>query len=224
MENMTKIIKICNEKRVNKVIFNNDEVIEFGNEELMKYNIVKDREFEEVELAELLLRIEADRAYKKGLDILLYKRNSKRKLEEKLLDKCFSRKSIESAVERLESAGYIDDMKFAKSYIRVSKDKKYKTKAQIENELLHKGVDISIISEAFCEFKSDFDENGEGEIGKIKQFINNKYYKLIIDSDLEYNKLISIRRALYNRGYKEEDANRALNEIIEENDRNSKGN
>jgi len=148
-----------------------------------------------------------DKAYKKGLDIILFKKNSKKQLREKLLNKGFPEDVTDEAIVRLEEAGYINDRKYAESYFRINSTDKYKTKYQMKQELTRKGIDSDVIEEVL----NNYDEDVNKDVEKIKQFINNKYYNLLNDGNIEYNKLVSIKRSLYSKGFDPE----YVDEVIE---------
>ena len=155
---------------------------------------------------------EVSLAYNKGLDIVLFKKNSKNQLKEKLLARGFSNDAIDAAVSQLEEAGYVNDTRYAQSYAKKLMSDQYKTREQIERQLLLKGIDSDTIDEVLQDFKSDREDNRE----KIKQFVNNKHNKLITSENMTYDKWVSIKRSLYNKGYNIEDIERVIEEMMKE--------
>lgn len=179
-------------------------------EEVFRYYITVGRTYSQAQWEKLLEQLQAQRAYQKGLDLVLFRKNTREELLSKLKAKGFSAEEAAQAVERLEEAGYVNDFQYAQSYVRQHRTGKYTTLGQIRQELLKKGVAPVIIDDVLsvCEPESE-----EDELEKLKQFINNKYYKLIQAGEIDYNKKMSIQQALYRKGYSVELIQRAVNEI-----------
>ena len=191
-----------------------EEILFFNEEEVFKYKISSNTEFGEGDWNDTLFQIESDRAYKKGLNIVLFKKNSKKDVFNKLVEKDFSRGAIETALDRLEESGYINDRKYAEKYTETAFFQKKKTLGQIKRELIQKCIESNILEDVISAFEAPHDDEEE----KIKQFINNKYHKLIMDGEIEYNKLVSIKRALYNKGFDVDVINRTVNEMLRNKD------
>ena len=208
-------------KQNNKIITDNDEEIYFSDEEIFKYNIYTQREYSKADWNEMIKNIEVDRVYNKALGIILFKKNSRRMLIEKLLAKGFKMEFIEEAIVKLEELKYIDDKKFAENYVKsLSMGNKGKTVSQIEQALWSKGIDNEIIKEVITKFRLDVNQEPESEYEKIKQFINNKYFNLINDTNIDYNKLISIKRSLYGKGFNPDTVDEVMYSIWENMDNN----
>jgi len=195
-----------------KVILNNGEEFLLSDNEIVKYSLHIGNEFDIADWDEKIKFIEIDKAYNKGLYILLFKKNSKRQLKEKLLNKDFSEEIIDGAIEKLEQAGYLNDEKYAESYIKSISADKYKTKYQIVRELTKKGIDSDTIERALNGYSDDIC----GDLEIIKQFINNKYINLIKGGNIEYNKLVGIKRSLYNKGYDPDVVDEAIENLRKE--------
>ena len=128
---------------------------------------------------------------------------------EKLKVNGFSAEEAEQAVERLEENDYVNDLRYAQSYIRQHIEDPYTTTEQLKQALLKKGVSHVIIETTLSEFV----ETEEEVLEKLKQYIYKKYDKLIRLDQIDYNKKMSIQQALYRKGYAPELIQRAVNEI-----------
>lgn len=197
----------------NQVRFNDGTEWYFSQEELFRYGIYAGRRIGEQEWNALLGAIEEDRAYAAGLHILLYKKNTRLEVKQKLKRKAYGDSAVDAALIRLEEAGYIDDKRYTENYFKACKMQKYKSMNQGRKELLRKGVDADIIAEVLSEYE---EETLEDEICKMKQFMNNKYTKLIHGDSIEYNRIIGLKRTLYNKGYSMEAIQKVLGELAAE--------
>lgn len=74
----------------------------------------------------------------------------------KLLQKGYSKAAATYAIERAEDAGYIDDEKYAASYVELHGGKK--GAFRLKKELIAKGVSVEIAESAVREVETDPDE------------------------------------------------------------------
>lgn len=86
---------------------------------------------------------------KSAMHILEFKTRTEQELRQKLKQKEFSEDQIEDAVEYVKSFGYINDRRYAETYILNRQQEKSRTK--IIQELVQKGIDHSIAEEAWEE-------------------------------------------------------------------------
>lgn len=86
---------------------------------------------------------------KSAMQILEFKTRTEQELRQKLKAKEFSEDQIEDAVEYVKSFGYINDRRYAETYILNRQQEKSRTK--ILQELMQKGIDHSVAEEAWEE-------------------------------------------------------------------------
>ena len=203
--------ELTRKKQKNKVTLEDGEAILVSNEELLRYHITVGEAYSPAEWEELLQNIRLQRAYEKGLDFVLFKKNTRWELMEKLKANGFSTEEAEQALQRLEENDYVNDLRYTQSYVRQHIEDVYTTTEQMKQALLKKGVSHVIIETVL----SDFEETEEDAMEKLKQYIYKKYDKLIQMGHIDYNKKMSIQQALYRKGYAPELIQRAVNEIWE---------
>jgi regulatory protein len=84
-----------------------------------------------------------------------------KQIRDKLTRKEFESSEIEAVINRLKELGFLDDAKYAKDFIRISKLGKPKGKYRIRLELIKKGIDKELIEVALEE---GFDEGEQEEL------------------------------------------------------------
>ena len=84
---------------------------------------------------------------KAALKLLEYKGRTEKELREKLAEKGFGEELIEDAVAYAASFGYLDDRRYAQSYILNRQGSKSRRKLQ--NELRQKGIGEGVFGEAW---------------------------------------------------------------------------
>lgn len=123
--------------------------------ELSRCHIEKGRGISPETYREITEEILPKRAKMRAMHLLEQGDRTRRGLEDKLLKSGYPPHAAEEALAYVESFHYIDDKRYALSYILSQKDKKGKTRIQME--LRRKGVSQEDIDQAFSETEEDTD-------------------------------------------------------------------
>lgn len=94
---------------------------------------------------------EYKKATEKAMNLLLRQDRTKKELEDRLYRAGFSEKAIQYALEYVMSFGYIDDRRFASTYIAFHKGNR--SRKELRYRLLEKGVPKEIIGEVLFEYE-----------------------------------------------------------------------
>ncbi|MGB8455370.1 MAG: RecX family transcriptional regulator [Anaerocolumna sp.] len=129
------------------------------------------------------------RAKQKALAILKFMDRTEQELILKLKQADYTEQIISEVITYIKAYHYIDDARYAVSYIRSKKDNK--SKRQIYAELKQKGIIKEYIEQAFC-------EEYENEEYAIQKAIGKKSKKLMDMTEEEKTKLIA---SLYRKGF-----------------------
>lgn len=123
--------------------------------EVFRYHIEKDREISPEIYREIIEEVLTKRAKLRALHLLEQGDRTKKDLEEKLLKNGYPPEAVEAALAYVESFHYIDDKRYALSYIQNQSGRK--GRARIQMELRRKGVPQEYIDQAFQEMEEETD-------------------------------------------------------------------
>ena len=123
--------------------------------EVFRYHIEKDREISQEIYREIIEEVLTKRAKLRALHLLEQGDRTKKDLEEKLLKNGYPPEAAEAALAYVESFHYIDDKRYALSYIQNQSGRK--GRARIQMELRRKGVPQEYIDQAFQEMEEETD-------------------------------------------------------------------
>ena len=123
--------------------------------EVFRYHIEKDREISPEIYREIIEEVLTKRAKLRALHLLEQGDRTKKDLEEKLLKNGYPPEAAEAALAYVESFHYIDDKRYALSYIQNQSGRK--GRARIQMELRRKGVPQEYIDQAFQEMEEATD-------------------------------------------------------------------
>ena len=142
----------------------------------------------------LINEIVGKRAKKRAMHILEQMDRTEHQLREKLAKGEYPQECIDSAVEYVKKYRYLDDERFASSYVRYHQEKL--SRQQLSVKLSQKGVSKDIIAEALeMEYESD-----DGE--KIRNLLSKRHFDPDNTDRHENNK---IYQYILRRGFKSSD-------------------
>lgn len=142
----------------------------------------------------LINEIVGKRAKKRAMHILEQMDRTEYQLREKLAKGEYPQECIDSAVEYVKKYRYLDDERFASSYVRYHQEKL--SRQQLSVKLSQKGVNKDIIAEALeMEYEAD-----DGE--KIRNLLSKRHFDPDNTDRQENNK---IYQYILRRGFKSSD-------------------
>lgn len=142
----------------------------------------------------ILYDIVGVRARKRALFLLEKMDRTEYQLYDKLLQNGYPKECVDAALEYVKSYHYIDDLRYARTYVRYHQQKK--SRQRLKMDLIKKGVAKYIIEQALEEeFASD-------EREKIKELLEKRRYDAISADAKEQQRMYQF---LLRRGYKSSD-------------------
>lgn len=141
-----KITKITQQKRSSKVNIFIDDQFAFGisKKTLVDFDLYQGKTLTKREINKILEKDQKNKALEKSFRLLAVRPRSKKELEKKLKEKGFALKIIKNTLKRLKELGYLDDKKFAQSWLE-SRKALAKGKYVIQKELREKGIAEEIV-------------------------------------------------------------------------------
>ncbi len=149
-------------------------------------------ELDEPDLSDLESGSETYRCRRKALDLLARSEQCRRGLMVKLSKKGFSRGSISEALDRVESAGLLDDRRFAETWVRSRLRSQPEGPSRLLSALASKGVNISVARDAV---ESVLEDLGDDE---AEATLERAWEKLSRRSGITDEKLLT---ALVRKGF-----------------------
>ena len=95
------------------------------------------------------------RAKRRALYLLTDMDRTEKELYDRLKKTGYSEETVNAAMEYVKSFGYIDDVRYARKYIEIFRDRKSRRKMMYD--MAAKGVDREVIEDAFLKYP-EYDE------------------------------------------------------------------
>lgn len=149
---------------------------------------------------ELLEAVLIPRARKRAMHLLEQMDRTEAQLREKLARSEYPQAAVEAAVAYVKGFHYIDDYRYACSYIRYRCDSR--SSRQLAMELARRGVPRQVVEEAM---EAEYSCEDEGE--KIKRWMEKKHYDATGAQQKERQRMYQF---LMRKGFRTEDIMRYL--------------
>lgn len=158
-------------------------------ETAVRAGLHKDMDLSGLDLSKIAEEDAEKYAMDSALTYIAYQMRSKKEVLDKLKQKDVAREIADSAIERLEEMGYLNDRNYAATYAEELKERM--GKRGIRQKLFEKGVDREIIDETI---------DSLGDFSEVIRVQADKLLKKYGDTD-EYKAAQKVIRALLNRGF-----------------------
>ncbi len=200
---ITKIESQKNKDRVNIYIDGN---FAFGimKEIQYKYNLTEDMEVDEDYIKEVLIEEEQSKCNNFALRFLGYRQRSEKEVIERLQRKGFEQNIIENTLSYLKNYGLIDDLEFAKSFMRDKININKHGPEKIKYDLYRKGISQAIIEKVLDEDDNEYARALKLAQKKLPSYKND-------DKNAQYRKLGGF---LQRRGYSSHCVYKILDKLI----------
>lgn len=127
----------------------------FSEHELLSSSLRINQEFTPDELEKLKKTAVEDKAYMRALDLLMRRFRSEWELRDYLKRKEYTPDIIDKIINRLSGAGYVNDKKFATSWVENRRLLKSTSKRKLQMELRQKRIADDVIQEVLSEDETD---------------------------------------------------------------------
>ncbi|MDQ0150436.1 recombination regulator RecX [Eubacterium multiforme] len=205
---MSKITKIetgkRNKERVN-IYMDNEYAFSINMELLYKFNIKVNEEFDKERLLEVIQAENLSKCKDSALRIVERSYKTEKEIKDKLLLKEFDENTVEETLKFLREYGFIDDSKFVKMFVKDHIRNQGRNK--IKYLLIQKGIDKSLIEEAFLDLEK------EDEVERAFILGEKKYLSISKREDDDFKIKNKITRYLLGRGYDYSIAKEVINRI-----------
>lgn len=175
--------------------------------EITRYHIEKDGELSLELYREIIEKVLTKRAKLRAMHLLERGDRTRKDLQEKLQKNGYPPEAVGEALAYVESFHYIDDKRYALTYIQNQQGKK--GRARIQMELRAKGVPQEYIDQAFQETEDDLNPREA-----IRELIAKKSRGQGQAGEREWQKLYGF---LMRRGFSSSDITAVLREVFGEN-------
>lgn len=194
---------------INRVNIYVDNVFSIGIDlELkFKYNLEVGLEVDDEFITRVIQAEESIKAKNHALNLLSYRQRTEKEIRDSLLRKGYNEESINNAVDFCIKYNYIDDKKFAESFLKDKINLNKLGPERIKYELRLKGVDKDIIEDVlYVKYDDQFEMARDLAFKKISSYKND-------DRNAQYRKLSGF---LQRKGYSYGVISKVLKDVLQD--------
>ena len=185
-----------------RIRFDNGAELSLYRSEAKQFHLAKDAGIEEEMYRKLLDDVVAKRATKRAMHLLERMDRTEYQLRDKLKTGGYPEECIDAAIEYVKRYHYIDDLRYAYTYVRLHQERL--SKMQIRMKLSQKGIDRELIAQALEE------EYETEEIEQIRRLLAKKNYAGEAADEKEFRRIYQF---LLRRGFRSNEIMRAMKEF-----------
>lgn len=174
-----------------RTTFDNGTTCVLYRTEAVRSSIMEGAFISEEDYEKLITEVVGKRAKKRALHLLEQMDRSERKLREKLTQGGYPDCCVDAAIEYVKSFHYLDDYRFAATYVRYHQDSL--SRRQLEQKLMTKGIGQDDIN---CAIESEYTAEEEKHIVKL---LEKKHYDPDNCDEKEFRRIYQF---LMRRGFK----------------------
>lgn len=145
------------------------------------------------------------RAKQKALNIIKYSDKTEKEISGRLKEEYYTDDIIEKAIEYLKNYNYLNDERYAASYVRSRKNKE--SKFSIEAKLLSKGINKEVLEKIIAREYEITDEDTDPEILAINKIVQKKCDN---PTNLSYVDKVKLVNMLKRKGFSSDKINKCL--------------
>lgn len=205
---VTDIKELSGRRRL--VFVNYEPAFALYSSEIRKYAIQKDTIISTEVYQQLLTEVFDKRATARAMNLLQAKDYSKKELTDKLVKDYYPETAIQRALEYVEKFGYINDYRYAETYVQFKSTSK--SRKQIVLFLQKKGIAQDII-EHVCD--AYYDQNQDVELDMILTQMRKKAATM---QEFSYENKMKLMGCFYRKGFQTDTIKKALDIVVQERD------
>ncbi len=171
--------------------------------ELRLFGIQEGEELEEKEYTRIVEEVLPKRATKRAMNLLKSREYTTKQMVDKLRLGGYPETSIDYAVEYVSGYHYIDDLRYAATYIRQYECSK--SKKRLQQDLLGKGISRSVVDQAFAEWEAQ--GNTQDEQKMIEEILRKKGFQKGQATEKEVRRMYQM---LLRKGFSSEIVNKLI--------------
>lgn len=191
-----------------RVTFDYDKTLVLSTKDIAIYGIREDREIDEAVYA-TILKEQRSAALVRAGNLLKGMDYTVKGLTDKLRRAGYPEEIVQDVVQRLGDAGYLDDHRYAESYVRLHLADR--SLARIRMDLQQKGIDRDLLADVLRDYE---DENEGGaaqqELEQIGRILLRKHYD---PETMTYEETARIKAALLRKGYSMERIRQSMDSV-----------
>jgi regulatory protein len=209
---ITKILKVRRERNKYEVFIDDKPGLRVSESTLAKSGLYTGKALDEKVIEQIVQADARERAYQVAVNFISYRPRSSKEILDKLARKDFSHELALEVVDKLKELNLLDDLQFARMFVRDKLRGKPMGRAMLRRKLLEKGIAFQLSEGVLKEYVTEENEREAARTLVERKMKMNRSRFSALDPLAKQKRLIDY---LLSRGFSHDVATKTVRSIIQ---------
>jgi regulatory protein len=209
---ITKILKVRRERNKYEVFIDDKPGLRVSETTLAKSGLYTGKALDEKVIEQIVQADSRERAYQVAVNFISYRPRSSKEIVDKLARKGFTRELSLEVVDQLKELSLLNDLQFARMFVRDKLRGKPMGRAMLRRKLLEKGIAFQLSERVLKEYVTEENEQEAAKTLAVRKMETNRSRFSALDP-------IAIQKRLFDyllsRGFSQDVATKTVRSIIQ---------
>jgi regulatory protein len=209
---ITKILKVRRERNKYEVFIDDKPGLRVSETTLAKSGLYTGKALDEKVIEQIVQADCRERAYQVAVNFISYRPRSSKEIVDKLARKGFTRELALEVVDQLKELSLLNDLQFARMFVRDKLRGKPMGKAMLRRKLLEKGIAFQLSERVLKEYVTEENEQEAAKALAVRKMKMSRSRLSTLDPLARQKRLIDY---LLSRGFSQDVATKTVRSIIQ---------
>jgi regulatory protein len=208
---ITKILKSRRERNKYEIFIDDKPGLRVSESTLARSGLYTGKALDEHAIEKIVNADASERAHAVAVNFISYRPRSSKEIHDKLVRKGFTRELAIEVIDRLKELDLLDDLQFARMFVRDKLRGKPMGRAMLRRKLLEKGIAFTMTERVLKEYVSDENEQDAAHTLAARKMRTSRARFSALDPSAKQKKLVEY---LLSRGFSQDIASRAARSVL----------
>jgi regulatory protein len=209
---ITKILKVRRERNKYEVFIDDKPGLRVSEATLAKSGLYTGKALDEKVIEQIVQADSRERAYQVAVNFISYRPRSSKEIVDKLARKGFTRELALEVVDQLKELSLLNDLQFARMFVRDKLRGKPMGRAMLRRKLLEKGITFQMSERVLKEYVTEENEQEAAKTLAVRKMKTSHSRFSALDPLARQKRLIDY---LLSRGFSQDVATKTVRSIIQ---------
>jgi regulatory protein len=209
---ITKILKCRRERNKYEVFIDDKPGLRVSESTLAKSGLYTGKDLDEKVIEQIIQADSREHAHQVAINFISYRPRSSKEIIDKLARKGFSHELALEVVDRLKELNLLNDLQFARMFVRDKLRGKPMGKAMLRRKLLEKGIAFQLSERVLKEYVTEENEQEAARTLAVRKMKMNRSRFSALDPRARQKRLVDY---LLSRGFSQDIATKTARSVIQ---------
>lgn len=208
---ITKILKSRRERNKYEIFIDDKPGLRVSESTLARSGLYTGKALDDRAIEKIVRADASERAHSIAVNFISYRPRSSKEIHDKLACKGFTREIAIEVIDQLKEFDLLDDLQFARMFVRDKLRGKPMGRAMLRRKLLEKGISFAMTERVLKEYISDENEDEAAKALAARKMRTGRSRFSALDPSAKQKKLVDY---LLSRGFSHDIASKAARSVL----------